>query len=333
MTRLLRRNVIFGRGVVVLLVSVLFGNLVFAVDEGDSAREAELASARLQLEHAKAALFEARKNLALLMEEHGSDYPQEGFLGLLMMPAKNDGVRVVRVLPDAPAAAAGISSGDLITAINGQMLPDSLDREAVLHNAYDALADIKPGETVAMTVKRGDRRFNVALTAAVRKGTMYCDGGDGCRPFRHEPVAPFTGLSSHYDGPDLSAVMPTITSNPERAASTLPFLEQYGYLAGGLPKQVVRGLELAELNSGLGSYFGVSQGVLVVNVLPGGLPGIEQGDVIVACGERVVSSPRQLMHMLMSFEQGDEIQLKVMRQFRLASIAVQLPPALAGASR
>ncbi len=316
--------------VVSLFFMLLAGALctqVYAVDEGDSAREAVLASARLQVEHAKAALYEARKNLTLLMEEHGSDYPQQGFLGLFMMPASEDGVRVARTLAGAAAAKAGIRSGDLVVAINGEALLDSLGRDAVLNDTYDALANIKPGDEVRMTVQRGDRRFDTTLVAGIRKGKMYCDDEDGCRPLRHEPAVPFTGTvrADNSADPDLSMIVPTISVDPEQAATVLPFMEHTGHLARGLPRRLINGLELAELNAQLGRYFGTTHGVLVVSAVPGALPGIEQGDVIIACGDRVVTSPRQIMHMLMSYEQGDDVRLKILRDRQIADLSIQLP--------
>lgn len=310
-----------------MLIGGLLCTQVYGVDEGDSAREAELASARLQVEHAKAALYEARKNLTQLMEEHGSDYPQQGFLGLFMMPASEHGVRIARTLAGAAAAKAGIRSGDLVVAINGVALLDSFGRDAVLNDAYEALANIKPGEEVRMTVQRGDRRFDTTLVAGVRKGTMYCDDEDGCRPLRHEPAVPLTGAvrADNRADPDLSTIVPAISVDPEDAATVLPFMEQTGHLARGLPRRLINGLELAELNAQLGRYFGATHGVLVVSSSPGALPGIEQGDVILACGDRAVTSPRQIMHMLMSYEQGDDVRLKILRDRQVSDFSIQLP--------
>ncbi len=318
-----------------LVLSLGFGvvmSAVYAVDEGDSTREVELANARLQLEHAKAALYEARKTLALLMDEQGSESSERGFLGFYIMPAPKYGVRVVRTLPGAAAAKAGILSGDLIVAINGRHLPDSLARDTVLHDTYDTLSLVRPGEKVRMKVRRGDRRFETVLTAGVRQGEMYCDGDDGCRPFGHEPAVPYTGSAELLGTiePNLDLLVPGIDADVDRATKVLPFMEHYGRLSRGLPKQVVKGLELAELNRGLGRYFGASRGVLVVDVKADGIPGIERGDVILSCGDRVVTSPRQIMHMLMNYEQGDPVQITLMRDQQLKDISINLPQSVVG---
>ena len=54
-----------------------------------------------------------------------------------------------QVIPGAPAAAAGVKSGDVITAINGTLVitTDELNHE---------LAGLKPGEVATLTVSRDD---------------------------------------------------------------------------------------------------------------------------------------------------------------------------------
>lgn len=326
------------RGLVAILLVAGLGagpgfRPVYGIDEGDSAREAELIKARNNLEHAKAALYDARKTLALLMEAQGPDTAEQGFLGIFLIPASQAGVRVTRILPDAAAAKAGVKAGDLVTAINGQALgdfsSDAVNSEAVLQRAYDALANIRPGDEVQMTLQRDDHPVEAILIAEANHGDLYCEGADGCRPFRHEPTVPYTGspeLSSQTE-PNLDLMVASIELDPDNAAAVLPFMEHYGRLAGGLPKQVVKGLELAELNAELGRYFGASHGVLVVDVTPDAIPGVQGGDVILSCAGRVVRSPRQIMRILMNYEPDDQVELTLMRDQRLKYLTINLSEA------
>ena len=327
-------------GLALGLAGLLTGALAFAeskdnnysrVSEGESARTVDLARARHRLEAAKTELFEARKHLAQLMEERGPDASQKGLLGFVMMPAPSRGVRIAKVLSESPADRAGLGAGDLITAINGAELPDYMDRDAVLDAAYNNLGEVKSGMEVQLTMLRGDRRFNATLVAESRPGAMYCYDKDGCRPFRHEPVVPLTGSPETMAGPEASwnMVLPEISANLDEATAVLPFMEHYGHLANGLTRQMLQGLELAELNSALGQYFGAEQGVLVVRA-PVGVPGLHSGDVIVACGDIPVTTPRQFMHMLMSYQQGDEVLFKLVRNRRQQVLNVHLPENLAG---
>jgi predicted metalloprotease with PDZ domain len=78
----------------------------------------------------------------------------------------------------------------------------------------------------------------------------------------------------------------------------------------------VAGAELAELNEGLSRYFGVGEGILVVDVAagtPAGRAGLEPGDVVVAVGESPVQTVRDLRAALQASEAG-RIRLQVVRQ-------------------
>jgi serine protease Do len=60
------------------------------------------------------------------------------------------------VLPDSPAAAAGVRSDDLIIAIDGRRIGSSRDYEQVT-------ANLRPGQTVNLTLKRGDSVIQAQL--------------------------------------------------------------------------------------------------------------------------------------------------------------------------
>lgn len=69
------------------------------------------------------------------------------------------GVNVRTVVPGSPAAAAGIKPGDTLLKAGNR----------VLHNPFDWEAeklDLRVGERVQLTVKRGERQFPVTVTVA-----------------------------------------------------------------------------------------------------------------------------------------------------------------------
>jgi serine protease Do len=78
-----------------------------------------------------------------------------------MSDASTPGVMVMRVQPGSPAAQAGLQSGDLITQVNSQPLKD----ETTLPKD---LAQHRPGDTLQLTIKRGDVQQAVAVTLADR---------------------------------------------------------------------------------------------------------------------------------------------------------------------
>ena len=70
-----------------------------------------------------------------------------------------DGCYVTAIVPDGPAAAAGLQPGDIVTAIN-------LERVGNRQSLIGVLFRYQPGETVQVTVQRGliTMRVNVTLT-------------------------------------------------------------------------------------------------------------------------------------------------------------------------
>jgi len=101
-------------------------------------------------------------------------------LGIQAVPATG-GVGVGAVAADGPAAKAGLAKGDVIAAVVGKPVADQLALRA-------ALAGFKSGDTVKLTVVRGDRarEVDVALTAAPPSRTPR--PGNPGRPFQLSPV-------------------------------------------------------------------------------------------------------------------------------------------------
>jgi 2-alkenal reductase len=71
------------------------------------------------------------------------------------------GVFVTDVVPDGPAAQAGIQPEDIITEIDGQTIDQNNPLE-------EFLFDHKPGDTVTLTIQRGDQSQQVQVTLGQR---------------------------------------------------------------------------------------------------------------------------------------------------------------------
>jgi S1-C subfamily serine protease len=84
-------------------------------------------------------------------------------------------------------------------------------------------------------------------------------------------------------------------------------------------------LEMASLNAGLGSYFGTSEGVLIINTGEKQELGLLPGDVVTAVDGRKVSSPSQLARILRTYEKGEEYKLQVMRQKKSETVTGKMP--------
>ena len=74
-----------------------------------------------------------------------------------------DGVTLVEVLEDTPAAAAGLRDGDQVVAVEGTTVPDAIA-------LIVAIRSHRPGETITLTAQRGERRFTVDVRLDAKVG-------------------------------------------------------------------------------------------------------------------------------------------------------------------
>jgi serine protease Do len=81
-------------------------------------------------------------------------HPQ-GFLGIEM----DEHLKVVAVLPDSPAAKSGVRVGDILVKIKDKDLP-------ARSSAHDAIALIRPGDRVALSIDRAGQIIEMTLTAS-----------------------------------------------------------------------------------------------------------------------------------------------------------------------
>lgn len=88
-----------------------------------------------------------------------------GFLGVEFDPNDKDttGVRVARVVPESPAASAGLRAGDRIVRVNERDVGG-------LKAVRAAVAAVKAGSKVALTVRRERERDAVPLTITAGEG-------------------------------------------------------------------------------------------------------------------------------------------------------------------
>lgn len=87
----------------------------------------------------------------------------------------------------------------------------------------------------------------------------------------------------------------------------------------------VMDLELVTLTPGLGSYFGTDKGVLVVRAPADGALKLQDGDVILAIDGRQPSSGSHATRILGSYQPGEKITLRVLRQHKTLELETTLP--------
>lgn len=74
-------------------------------------------------------------------------------------PTKEGFIRIDRPLPDGPAQKAGIQRGDLIVKIDGKPVPGTVDAAVRMIRG-------KAGTPVVLTIRRGEREFDVKIVRA-----------------------------------------------------------------------------------------------------------------------------------------------------------------------
>ena len=96
-----------------------------------------------------------------------------------------------------------------------------------------------------------------------------------------------------------------------------------------MPPVMIRGslgeMELATLTPQLGRYFGTEKGVLVVRAPKDDSFKLEDGDVILAIDGREPTSGSHATRILSSYQPGEKISIKLMRQHKAVNLETTLP--------
>lgn len=234
----------------------------------------------------------------------------DGYLGVRVQPvdealaaaldlASADGVLVSEVLEDSPAQAAGLQRGDLILSIAGR---DAGDPARFTRR----VRRIDPGESVTLEVVRKGQKMELDVTMAEAEDLAYF-GFEQDAPGRIE----FHGESNFPFGEDgdIAIVAP-------RGLRRLAF-------GGGAQL----GVNVHALDANLGRYFGAEEGVLVLGVREDTAAeeaGIQEGDVILSVDGDAVGTTGDLHEVLADFEPGDEVAVRLLRDKKEQTLAVEL---------
>jgi S1-C subfamily serine protease len=276
--------------------------LALAAPIAGAAEPADRAALEQQLKEARARLNDAARDVADLSQQlYGGDRheelmrfvqgrPQGAMLGINIEAAKgrDDGVEVVGVSPGGPAEQAGLKSGDIVVAMNGETLQttDSRDPSAQL---VERMRSIEPGQTVHLDYLRDGQKRRAAIKAA--------------------PAEP-----------------PIARILRERLPKQLPEGLQIPGFEGLLgPERQFRSLELVSLTPKLGKYFGAEDGLLVVRAAEGQVLPLEEGDVLLSIDGRKPDSPGHAFRILRSYQPGETVKLGVLRNRKQLELTATMP--------
>jgi|HubBroStandDraft_6_1064221.scaffolds.fasta_scaffold31172_2 serine protease Do len=217
----------------------------------------------------------------------------------LKLPAER-GVLLERIVPDSPAAKAGLKDNDVVTEINGQRVEGASQFRRMIH-------EIPAGRSAQFTVWRDGRAqtLSVTLGKSEERGNMW---------FKTAPRA-FSFQLPNIEVPEV-APMPDMDWGG------------FGVLAGGRPRL---GIDAEDLSGQFGAYFGApdGEGVLVREVnsgSPAEKAGVKSGDVITSLNGERIRSLGDLRERLAGKREEKTVKLGVLRNKSEVSITVELPP-------
>ena len=269
----------------------------FAADTADrAALEKELAEARAELDKAAREVAEISRQLYggesgdVMSFVHAG--PRGSMLGVNIGAGvpRDDGVEVAGVSPGGPAEQAGIRTGDVLVAVDGQALKRSGDRNAG-QQLVELMRGVEPGRAVKVDYLRDGKKRTATVTTAPAEPPIV-------RVLRERRVGPM--------GEGLPMPMPSLEGmvGPERAFPSL---------------------ELVPVTPKLGAYFGTDKGLLVVRAPAGkGLP-LEEGDVLQTIDGRAPESPGHAFRILHSYQPGEKVKLGVLRQRKQLALEATIP--------
>jgi len=208
------------------------------------------------------------------------------------------GVLLGKILPDSPAAKAGLKENDVVTEINGQRVEGAAQFRRMIH-------EIPAGRSIQLSVWRDGRTQTISATL----------GKSQERRRAMKMVAPTPGTFAFR--------MPEI---PE-----IPSMEWNGNMlfGGGQPRL---GIDAEDLSGQLGTFFGApdGEGILVRDVnssSPAEKAGVKAGDVITSLNGERIRTVGELREKL-SAKHADKdrtVKLGVLRNKSEISLTVELP--------
>lgn len=230
------------------------------------------------------------------------------------------GAYVQSVTPGGPAAKAGLQSGDLIVRLDGKSVIGAtgrtVDEEESLAGVrlVEMAAKLEPNDTIKVELQRSGQRKTVTLVTGDEP--VIAMGEDGRSfVFRMPEGGRIEGMKipgptfERTPGPGMQWEMRS--GSPGATAV---------FVGGG----ALGNLELAPLNPDLGSYFGTSEGILVIRAPANSPLGLKGGDVVLTVDGRKPSSPSSLMRILRSYDQNESFKLEILRQKKPETITGKL---------
>lgn len=204
-----------------------------------------------------------------------------------------EGVKIAGVSPGGAAAEAGLRSGDVIVAVNGQSM-SAADGQGATRELLDFMQGVEEGDVLDIDYLRNGKVESVEVSPRAMVGQTFAFGG----PDFGVHVAPGSPM------PPVAAFGPSIA------------------MIGG---NGWGDMEMVPLTEKLGRYFGTDTGLLVVRGPDDEAFKLQDGDVIQAIGGRTPSSVSHAMRILGSYQEGETLDIVIMRDKREQTLSIDVP--------
>jgi serine protease Do len=220
----------------------------------------------------------------------------------LRLPAER-GVIVGRIVPDSPAAKAGLKQNDVITEVEGQRVEGAVQFHRLIR-------EIPAGRTIHLTVWRDGAQQS--LTATLGLAAESHRGRTNAEP------GVFSFRMPEVEIPDLPEVTELPGMQWDNGALVMP---------GAHPRL---GIDAEDISGQLGNFFGApdGDGVLVRSVNSGSAAekaGLKAGDVITSFNDDRIRSLGDLREKLAGKSDDKPVRLGVLRNKSALTLTVELP--------
>jgi len=269
-----------------------------------TARAQRAEAIEVQMRQAEERLAEAAARVAELSSSrlpyitrriHASPHPVMGItVGGDEREGPVEGATVSAVTPGSAAAEAGIRTGDVITAINGESMSAD-DGEKAIRKLLDFMMGVEEGDTLDVEYLRSGKTASVA----VRPQTI--------------PDRSFALRSGNR-----TFAVPAIPAAP--GAPHAPGF--FSFFAGG---GSWGDMEMVSLTEDLGRYFGTDKGLLIVRAPEDENLKLRDGDVIRSIDGREPASVTHAMRILGSYQSGETLEIEIMRDKKRLTVSVEMP--------
>ena len=210
----------------------------------------------------------------------------------LKLPAER-GALLGKIVPDSPAAKAGLKENDVITEINGQRVEGTEQFRRMIR-------EIPAGRTVQLAVWREGHAQNISVTLS--KAEM-----------RHSHNMLATPGSFSFHMPEMPEV------------AELGDLRNFNF--DGQPRI---GIDAENLEGDFGNFFGAPEGrgILVRSVFPdspAAKAGLKAGDVITSMNGERIHTVNELREKLVEKKSEKNVKLGLLRNKSELSLTIELP--------